>query len=47
MDALAQDSVGRWRVALAKDLDSVAKILGGQFRMEGASSDGGEKQDAE
>lgn len=44
MDALAQDSVGRWRVALAKDLDSVAKILGGQFRMENAS-DGSEKQD--
>jgi len=37
MDALAQDSVGRWRIALAKDLDSVAKILGGQFRMEGAA----------
>jgi hypothetical protein len=34
MDALAQDSVGRWRIALAKDLDSVAKILGGQFRMD-------------
>ncbi len=46
MDALAQDSVGRWRVALAKDLDSVAKILGGQFRMENGSN-GAEKQDAE
>jgi hypothetical protein len=46
MDALAQDSVGRWRVALAKDLDSVAKILGGQFRLEGAS-DSREKQESE
>ncbi len=45
MDALAKDSVGRWRVALAKDLDSVAKILGGQFRMDGAS-DSSEKQDS-
>lgn len=43
MDALAKDSVGRWRVALAKDLDSVAKILGGQFGLEGSSE--GEKQD--
>ena len=42
MDALAKDSVGRWRVALSKDLDSVAKILGGQFQMEG-SSDAGDK----
>jgi hypothetical protein len=42
MDALAKDSVGRWRVALAKDLDSVAKILGGQFQME-SSSDAGDK----
>lgn len=46
MDALAQDSVGRWRVALAKDLDSVAKILGGQFRME-SSSGRNEKEDAD
>lgn len=45
MDALAQDSVGRWRVALARDLDSVAKILGGQFRMEGAP-DRNETQDS-
>jgi hypothetical protein len=44
MDALAQDSVGRWRVALAKDLDSVAKILGGQFRMEGASERNGKEE---
>jgi len=46
MDALAQDSVGRWRIALAKDLDSVAKILGGQFRMENGSDNSG-KRDAE
>jgi hypothetical protein len=46
MDALAKDSVGRWRIALAKDLDSVAKILGGQFRMESLSDDK-EKQEAE
>ena len=45
MDALAQDSVGRWRIALAKDLDSVAKILGGQFRMDSMS--GNEKGDAD
>ena len=44
MDALAQDSVGRWRVALAKDLDSVAKILGGQFRVEGASERNGKEE---
>ncbi len=32
MDDSAQRSVGRWRVALAQDLDSVTKILGGHFR---------------
>jgi hypothetical protein len=32
MEELAQDSVGRWRNALAKDLSSVTKILGGEFR---------------
>jgi hypothetical protein len=32
MEALAQDSVGRWRVALARDLGSLAKILGEPFR---------------
>jgi hypothetical protein len=46
MDELAKDSVGRWRVALSKDLDSVAKILGGQFQLEGSSDNGG-KQEAE
>jgi hypothetical protein len=44
MDALAKDSVGRWRVALAKDLDSVAKILGGQFQLEGSSDNGGKQE---
>jgi len=33
MEALAQDSVGRWRSALARDLTSVTRILGGEFRM--------------
>jgi hypothetical protein len=37
MEALAQDSVGRWRSALGRDLSSVAKILGGEFQMESAS----------
>ena len=37
MEELAQDSVGRWRHALAKDLSSVANTLGGQFRLDGAS----------
>ena len=37
MEALAQDSVGRWRSALARDLTSVTKILGGEFRMDTAS----------
>jgi hypothetical protein len=32
MEVLAQDSVGRWRVALARDLGSLAKILGEPFR---------------
>jgi hypothetical protein len=37
MEDLAQDSVGRWRQGLAKDLDSLAKMLGGNFRLESAS----------
>jgi len=37
MEVLAQDSVGRWREALARDLSSVAKILGAEFRLEAAS----------
>jgi hypothetical protein len=38
MEELAQDSVGRWRSALSRDLTSVAKILGGGFQMESAST---------
>jgi hypothetical protein len=38
MEELAQDSVGRWRHALAKDLSSVANTLGAQFRLDGASA---------
>jgi hypothetical protein len=45
MEELAQDSVGRWRSALSKDLTSVAKILGAGFQME-AASDRGDKQDS-
>jgi hypothetical protein len=37
MEELAQDSVGRWRQALAKDLSSLANTLGRQFRPDGAS----------
>jgi hypothetical protein len=37
MEELARDSVGRWRVALAKDLTSLVNILGEQFRSETAS----------
>jgi chromosome segregation ATPase len=32
MDESAHRSVGRWRLALAQDLDSVARILGEHFR---------------
>jgi len=38
MEELAQDSVGRWRSALSKDLTSVARILGSGFQKEPASS---------
>ena len=34
MEELAQDSVGRWRVALGRDLNSLAKTLGQQFQMD-------------
>jgi hypothetical protein len=34
MEALAQDSVGRWRSALGRDLNSLAKTLGQEFEME-------------
>ena len=43
MDDSARSSVGRWRVALAKDLNSVANILGENFRAEGGGH-GSEKQ---
>ena len=42
MDDSARRSVGRWRVALARDLNSVADILGEHFRSE-AQADGGDK----
>jgi hypothetical protein len=45
MEELAQDSVGRWRSALSRDLNSVAKILGGGFQLE-AASDRGETQES-
>jgi hypothetical protein len=45
MEELAQDSVGRWRSALSRDLSSVAKILGGGFRLE-AASDRGETRES-
>jgi gas vesicle protein len=35
MEELSQDSVERWRKALARDLNSVTNILGGQLRLEG------------
>jgi hypothetical protein len=41
MDDSAQRSVGRWRVALARDLNSVANILGEHFRS--GDADGSEK----
>jgi gas vesicle protein len=34
MEELAQDSVGRWRMALSRDLSSLANTLGQQFRVE-------------
>jgi hypothetical protein len=37
MEELARDSVGRWRVALAKDLTSLVNILGEQYRSEAGS----------
>ncbi|HXR40041.1 MAG TPA: hypothetical protein VN776_13145, partial [Terracidiphilus sp.] len=43
MDDSARNSVGRWRGALAKDLNSVADILGEHFRSEG-EADGSKKQ---
>ena len=43
MDDSAQRAVGRWRLALAEDLNSVTKILGGHYHS-GADGDGGEKR---
>jgi len=43
MDDSAQRSVGRWRGALAKDLNSVANILGEHFRSD-AAGNGSERQ---
>jgi hypothetical protein len=37
MEALAEESVGRWRLALSRDLSSLAKTLGEQFSLEAAS----------
>ncbi len=34
VEEIAQESVERWRLALARHLDSVAKILGEEFRLE-------------
>src|SRR2546427_5999326 len=47
MEDLAQDSVGRWRNALGKDLNSLAKILGGQFRLDAASGSNGNQESSE
>jgi chromosome segregation ATPase len=47
MEELAQDSVGRWRSALGRDLSSVAKILGGEFQMQSASSKNEDEPSAE
>ena len=38
MEELAQDSVGRWRMALGRDLNSLATTLGQQFQMESESN---------
>jgi hypothetical protein len=46
MEELAQDSVGRWRSALSRDLSSVAKILGGGFQLE-ASNRGKEQESSD
>jgi hypothetical protein len=43
MDDSAHNSVGRWRVALSRDLTSVANILGQSFRSD-VDSDGRERQ---
>jgi hypothetical protein len=47
MEELAQDSVGRWRSALGRDLSSVAKILGGEFQMQSTTSKNGDEPSTE
>ncbi len=47
MEELAQDSVGRWRSALSRDLNSVAKILGTGFRREAGSNRGAEQDSSD
>ena len=39
MEELAQDSVGRWRISLARDLNSVARTLGQNFQMKPEASE--------
>ena len=39
VEELAQDSVGRWRMALARDLNSVARTLGQNFQMKPEASE--------
>jgi hypothetical protein len=45
MEELAQDSVGRWRMALGRDLNSLAKTLGQQFQMDPARGRGEDSAD--
>jgi hypothetical protein len=47
MEELAQDSVGRWRSALSRDLNSVAKILGTGFQREAGSNRGAEQDSSD
>ncbi len=47
MEELAQDSVGRWRSALSRDLTSVAKILGAGFQLEGSPDRGADRESSE
>ena len=47
MEELAQDSVGRWRSALSRDLSSVAKLLGSGFQRDDASNRGKEQESSD
>ena len=47
MEELAQDSVGRWRSALSKDLNSVARILGSGFQSDDGSNRGNEQDSSD